>query len=235
MVPGPASRIDVATRPTRLLPGQHVRLDASVCSRGGDRRDDRIEWRSSLPQVARVGTGGILTAIAPGRAILTASAGGATRELPIEVVAADVRRRGRHALDDAGAHRRRRTLHAPPSRTRREGDRRPHADLALLAGPRPDRCATARSSPTSRARIRSPRSYGSAQRRRRRDGRAARRAARPLTVVGTLPRTAFPTSEVWIHPNGKVAYLGTVTGRRSRVHDRHLQSGQPRRSSTRSS
>ena len=35
---------------------------------------------------------------------------------------------------------------------------------------------------------------------------------RSVTVVGRLPRTAFPTSEVWIHPNGKVAYLGTHGG-----------------------
>src|SRR4051812_43877003 len=42
MVPGPASRIEVTPRPTRLLAGQHIRLDASVWSRAGDRREDRI-------------------------------------------------------------------------------------------------------------------------------------------------------------------------------------------------
>jgi hypothetical protein len=35
---------------------------------------------------------------------------------------------------------------------------------------------------------------------------------RSVTVVGRLPVTAFATSEVWIHPNGKVAYLGTHMG-----------------------
>ncbi|NUS96366.1 MAG: hypothetical protein HOQ11_03050, partial [Gemmatimonadaceae bacterium] len=35
---------------------------------------------------------------------------------------------------------------------------------------------------------------------------------RPVSVVGRLPRTAFPTSEVWLHPNGTVAYLGTHGG-----------------------
>ena len=35
---------------------------------------------------------------------------------------------------------------------------------------------------------------------------------RSVTVVGRLPRSAFATSEVWIHPNGKVAYLGTHMG-----------------------
>jgi hypothetical protein len=35
---------------------------------------------------------------------------------------------------------------------------------------------------------------------------------RPLTVVGRLPRTRFSTEEVWVHPNGKVAYLGSGSG-----------------------
>jgi len=35
---------------------------------------------------------------------------------------------------------------------------------------------------------------------------------RPLTVVSKLIRSAFATSEVWIHPNGNVAYLGTIMG-----------------------
>ena len=32
------------------------------------------------------------------------------------------------------------------------------------------------------------------------------------TVVGRLPRSAFYTSEVWIHPDGKHVYLGTTLG-----------------------
>src|SRR6185503_1341290 len=39
-----------------------------------------------------------------------------------------------------------------------------------------------------------------------------RNVRRSVTVVGRLPVTAFATSEVWIHPNGKVAYLGTHMG-----------------------
>ncbi|MDQ4079405.1 MAG: hypothetical protein M3125_01485, partial [Gemmatimonadota bacterium] len=40
----------------------------------------------------------------------------------------------------------------------------------------------------------------------------ARDVRRPVSVVGRLPRTEFLTAEVWIHPNGKVAYLGTHGG-----------------------
>ena len=39
-----------------------------------------------------------------------------------------------------------------------------------------------------------------------------REVRRSVTVVGRLPRNTFATSEVWIHPNGKVAYLGTHMG-----------------------
>ena len=35
---------------------------------------------------------------------------------------------------------------------------------------------------------------------------------RKATVVGQVVRTQFPTAEVWVHPNGKVAYLGTHLG-----------------------
>ncbi len=40
----------------------------------------------------------------------------------------------------------------------------------------------------------------------------AREVRRPLTVVGRLPRTRFTTEEVWIHPDGKHAYLGSGSG-----------------------
>src|SRR5204862_461563 len=36
MVPGPAARIEIAPRATRLLAGQHVRLDAASYSRAGE-------------------------------------------------------------------------------------------------------------------------------------------------------------------------------------------------------
>ena len=39
-----------------------------------------------------------------------------------------------------------------------------------------------------------------------------RNVRRPVRVVGRLPRTNFLTAEVWIHPNGNVAYLGTHGG-----------------------
>jgi hypothetical protein len=39
-----------------------------------------------------------------------------------------------------------------------------------------------------------------------------RAVRRKTSVVGSVLRSAFVTSEVWVHPNGKVAYLGTHAG-----------------------
>jgi hypothetical protein len=39
-----------------------------------------------------------------------------------------------------------------------------------------------------------------------------RNVRRPATVVGRLPRSLFRTEEVWVHPSGKAAYLGTGRG-----------------------
>ncbi|MCU0635872.1 MAG: hypothetical protein MUE41_13440, partial [Gemmatimonadaceae bacterium] len=41
---------------------------------------------------------------------------------------------------------------------------------------------------------------------------APRDVRRPIEVVGRLPRTRFTTEEVWLHPNGKYAYLGSGSG-----------------------
>jgi hypothetical protein len=209
MVPGPAARIEIAPRATRFLAGQHVRLDATSYSRAGDRRDDRIEWRSSAPQIARV-TSGVLTALTPGRATITASTGSATRQVAIEVLAADVG-----------------TVDITPSTTQaRTGDvirfRAPVKDHAgkEIAGLAPswlfspgrgeiddDGAFVAYEPGTYQVTA----SYGA----RSADAIvtvAPRDVQRVATVVGRVPRSAFFTSEVWLHPNGKVAYLGTVLG-----------------------
>jgi hypothetical protein len=41
---------------------------------------------------------------------------------------------------------------------------------------------------------------------------AARDVRRQVTLVGRLPRTRFTTEEVWVHPGGQVAYLGSGSG-----------------------
>jgi len=41
---------------------------------------------------------------------------------------------------------------------------------------------------------------------------APRDVRRPATIVGRLPRTRFTTEEVWLHPGGKYASLGSGSG-----------------------
>ena len=78
MVPGAAARIDVSPKPTRLLPGQRLRLGASVYSRANDPRSDRVQWSSSAPSVIKVSADGALQALAPGKAVVSATVGAAS-------------------------------------------------------------------------------------------------------------------------------------------------------------
>ena len=39
---------------------------------------------------------------------------------------------------------------------------------------------------------------------------ARREVRRSAELVGSVIRTRFATSEVWVHPNARVAYLGTA-------------------------
>ena len=209
MVPGPAGRIELTPRLTRPVAGQHVRLDAASYSRAGDRRDDRIDWRSSAPQVARV-TAGVLTALAPGRATITASTGSASRDLAIEVLSAEVgavditpsttqARTGDVIRFKAGVKDRggKEIAGLAPTWLFSPGKGEIDADGAFVAYEPGTYQVTA--------------SYGA----RSADAVvtvAPRDVQRVPKVLGRVPRSAFFTSEVWFHPNGKVASLGTVLG-----------------------
>ena len=210
MVPGPAARVDVAPRLTRLLAGQHVRLDAVSYSRAGDRRDDRIEWRSSAPQVARVAIGGVLSALTPGRATLTASVGSASRELPIEVLSSDV-----GSIDITPSTSQARTgdvIHFRSSVKDRAGKDVAGLMPTWLFSPGggeidADGAFVAYEPGTYQVTA----SYGA----RSADAVvtvAPRDVQRVAKVVARVPRSTFFTGEVWLHPNGKVAYLTTVLG-----------------------
>jgi hypothetical protein len=210
MVPAPAARVEVSPRPTRLLVGQRVRLGAEVFSAAGDHRGDAVQWASSMPAAVRVGGDGSLVAVAPGRASISATAGGAAAKWAVDVVAAtgvtvevvpaaaSVRTgdvvRFRAVVRDAGG---REITGLTPSWLFTPGKGLVDAEGAFVAYEPGSYQVTA--------------SFG---------GRSAdatvsavdRDVRRPATVVGKVLRTAFATSEVWLHPNGKVAYLGTIMG-----------------------
>jgi hypothetical protein len=181
-----------------------------VFSAAGDARADRVAWRSTAPAVASVSDAGVLTARAPGRATIIASVGTVEQSQNVQVVpntivrmdvkpasvdarTGDVIRLTLDARDAAG----RPVADVLPAWSLAPGNGLIDADGAFVGYEPGDYVVTA--------------SVGNrvAQATIRLAPRDVRRAA---SVVGRLPRTAFSTEEVWIHPNGTVAYLGTGSG-----------------------
>ncbi len=210
MVAGPAARIEVAPRPSRMLPGQRMHLNAAVFSRANDARGDRVEWSSSAPAVVKVSNDGTVQAVGAGKAIVTASTGAASEKMSVEVVA------GRVASVEV----------LPARTTARTGDvvhfKAVVKDAAgkEITGLTPSWLFTPGKGMIDRdgafvayepGSYQVTASFGSQTA----DGIVTatdRDVTRQVKVVGKLLRTAFPTSEVWIHPNGNVAYLGTHLG-----------------------
>ena len=210
MVAGPAARIDVSPKPTRLLPGQRLRLDATVYSAKNDLRADRVQWLSSLPAVVRVSAEGALQAVAPGKAIVSATVGSATTNIPVEVVGGQVASvevvparaqvrtgdvvRFKAVVKDAAG---REVSGLTPSWLFTPGKGMVDPDGAFVAYEPGTYQVTANfGSRTADAVVTA----------------ADRDVKRPVKVVGKLLRSAFPTGELWIHPNGNVAYLTTELG-----------------------
>ena len=210
MVPGPAARVEITPPPGKLVVGQRIRISANSWSAAGDVRNDRVQWASSMPAAVRIDEDGMITAVAPGRARITATAGLANASTTVEVVAntiasieitparptgrqGDVIRFSAIPKDAQG----RRIAGLTPSWSFAPGKGLIEPDGAFVGYERGDYVVTASfGNRTADALVRLE----------HRDVR------RPVTVVGRLPRTRFNTEEVWIHPNGKYAYLGTGGG-----------------------
>jgi len=210
MVPGPAASVTVTPMVTKLVAGQRLRLTATSYSKAGDARGDKIAWKSSAPAVVTVTEDGVVHAVAPGRATVTAGAGAATASVPVQVIPNTIAR-----------------VEVSPSRTEaRTGDvveftaRVKDARGKEITGLVPAwtfapgggeitpegrfvgyvagdyfvtvnfGVATAEAAVTLRPRD----------------------VRRPAEVVGRLPRTRFTTEEVWVMPDGKHAFLGSGSG-----------------------
>jgi hypothetical protein len=211
LVPGPAARIDVTPAMKTLVPGQRVLLAAKSYSRAGDeRRKDTYTWTSSAPGVVRVSGDGLVTAVRPGEATITVATGSARSAIPLRVTASavtsldlqpasarvrtgDVVRVAPLAKDARG-----RTIAGlSPTWTMAGGDGLIEQDGAFVAY-QPGRYVinATLGSRTAQAVITVE----------------DRDVRRPVSIVGRLARTEFTTAEVWLHPNGKVAYLGSHGG-----------------------
>jgi hypothetical protein len=210
MVPGPAARIAVTPQVGKLVAGQRLRLTAASYSAAGDRRDDAIAWKSSAPGVVKASTEGVLTAVAPGRATISARTGAAEQSLVLQVVPNTIARvelspskveartgdviEFKVKVKDAKG---RELTGLLPSWTFSPGggEITPAGEFVGYAAG--DYFVTVNFGGTSAE---------AAVTLRPRDVR------RPATVVGRLPRTRFTTEEVWIMPDGKHGFLGSGSG-----------------------
>ena len=210
MVPGPAARVDLSHRRVRLALGQELHLSARVYSRTGDERPgDRVAWRSSSRAIT-VDEAGVVRAVAAGAATITATAGGARSSVAAQAVPArvaslevfplrvdarqgDVIRLSATARDAAG----REIRDLSTSWSFAPGQGVIGQDGAFVAYEPGEYLVTGvQGGRTAHALVRV----------------APRDVRRPMTVVGRLPRTRFRTEELWIHPDGRHAYLGSGRG-----------------------
>jgi hypothetical protein len=210
ILPGPATRVDIQSTVGKIVVGQQMRLSAIPFSKVNDRAHDPVRWSSSAPRIVRVDSDGILSAVAPGRATIMATAGSATARVPVQVLAptitavtiapakprarqGDVIRFGVSAKTAGGVA----VTGLTPTWTVAPGNGMIESDGSFVGYEPGDYLVTANLGARSVSTLV------------RLDERDVRRS---VTVVGRLPRTLFPTSELWIHPNGRVAYLGTHGG-----------------------
>ena len=210
-VAGPAVRVELTPTAATILEGQTLRLAALPYSKANDRTSDSVRWQSSRPRVVAVEGDGSITGLAPGRATLTAGVRGVSASLDVRVVPSagiarlaltpskpsvrqgDVVSFAVDARDGAGHP----VAGLRPSWSFAPGDGQLDADgrfVAYRPGIYTVTASLGRRSASTTVTV------------------SERDVRRSVTVVGRLPRTGFATSEVWIHPGGKVAYLGTHGG-----------------------
>ncbi len=211
IVPGPAATVEPSPTSAKLAVGQRIRFAGTVKSKSGDvRTGDAVTWRSSAPNVVRIDNDGMATAVAAGRATLSAASGAASGSVSVQVLNArvasldisparidarqgDVIRFKTTAKDGTGKAIDGLSVNWSFS----PGQGSIEQDGGFVGYEIGDYVVTASlGSRTVQAVVRL----------------TDRDVRRPLTVVGRLPRTRFSTEEVWIHPNGKNAYLGSGGG-----------------------
>ena len=212
VLPEPPARVEVAPAPSKLVVGTHLTLLGTAYSAHDDVRHDPVVFTSSNPRVASVSAEGVLRAVAPGRATVTAKAGPATRALTIQVVPNTATRL---ALDPGTATVRtgdvvRFTATAKDA----SGRAIPGLTLAwsLEAG-----AGAADLDPDGAFVAELPGTYTVTAAAGSRSAEAVvkveqRRVTRGLEVRAHLP-IKFSTAEVWVHPSGTCAYLSTIADR----------------------
>jgi hypothetical protein len=211
MVPGPAASIVVEPAVGRMVVGQRLRLSASSYSAAMDeRQQDKFTWRSSAPAVAKVSEDGVVSAVAPGKAVISARSGTVEQKVPVQVMAntlasveitpASSNVRTGDVIDFKVTARDRNGAvisGLTPTWSFSPGNGAIDANGAFVGYVAGDYLVTA--------------SFGAKSA----DASVTlkpRDVRRPVTVVGRLGRTRFTTEEVWVMPDGKHAFLGSGSG-----------------------
>ena len=211
IVPGPAAAIALEPAPGRMYVGESVAIGATVTSANGDLRHDAVSWTSDQPGIVGTSSAGVLTAVRPGRAIVTARDGQASATLQVTVAPNPIA-----------------TVEVRPATTTvRTGD---VVRMAFLARDRngtavPDVAPEWMVSPGSgridldgafvASEVGTYRVVGAFA------GRSAtatvtalpRDVVRPTTLVGRMPVKDFASMEFWLHPDGRHGYLSTLGDR----------------------
>jgi hypothetical protein len=202
--------VEIRALPARLVTGQQLRATGRTYSAAGDKRADRVRWSTANAKVATVNDAGMITAIGTGITTISATAGAAVSTLSVNVVAAalgalsltpgnvaartgDVVRFAVSAKDASGKG----VSGLTPTWSFSPGHGQIDDDGAFVGYEAGDYTVTASFGTRS---VQSTVTL------------AERDVRRPMSLVGRLPRSRFSTEEVWIHPDGKHAYLGSGSG-----------------------
>ncbi|HEV8216109.1 MAG TPA: hypothetical protein VGP95_09755 [Gemmatimonadaceae bacterium] len=210
IVAGAVARLDVSGSVPRMLVGDHLELSARTFSAAGEVRSDVVRWHSSDANRLRIDSTGRVMALAPGDVVVRAAVGGRDTTLHIDVVRDDIaslelisRQRSARQGDVI-----RFTLRARDGRGREIGGLTPRWSLAGGQGLVTDDGAfvgydVGHYAVTARLGAHATTSTIDVV---RRDVR------RPPVVLGRVPTRMFTASEIWVHPGGRYAYLGTAGG-----------------------
>jgi len=214
VLPPPAAKLAVVPRPARMLAGTALTLEAVPYAANNDRRYDAVAWKASPPAVLDVNGFGRVAAKTPGRGTLTVTAGRATDTWTITVVANLVVQVAVAPTDTSvRAGDVVRFRFAATDRTRKGvADARPEWAVAPVgrgyATIDGEGVFVANEAGTYRVvAALGPRSAEAFVR------VAGRNITRQVTIVGRLPLKGFAAAELWLHPDGKHAYISTIADR----------------------
>jgi len=214
VLPQPAAKIAVTPRPERMLAGTSLVLEAVPYAANNDRRYDRVTWKSSRPGVVDVTPIGRVTARAPGRATLTAAGGRASESWTVVVTPNPVARVTLTPADTAirSGDVVRFAFTATDATRRSVAETRPEwavspvgQGYATVDGggvfvadqPGTYRVIATLGARTAEAFVQV----------------APRNITRQVTIVGRLALKGLPGAELWLHPDGKHAYMSSIGDR----------------------